>query len=166
MRIPTRLRTAAQIALGAVALAAIVTTPAVQPAFADGQPPAPATRTPAPGGPARTAWSDPRLINRGSTTYDSAGHFKLSYQIQNVGTATSKPILVYTYCSYQLPGFASQEVAAAPPQVVQPLASTKLSPMMTVDCGPRNAVLAVSARVLIVSEDDANTNNNQIVEKK
>jgi hypothetical protein len=162
MTIRTRLRTAAQIALGAIALTLIVATPAAPPAFADGQPPAPTTPGPKPpSGPLRTARPDPRVLNSGSNTKNDAGHLIFWYQIQNIGAATSKPILVATYCSYMLPGGTAHEVAAAPVKVVPPLASQAAHPQMTVDCAPWYGQPPAVARVLIVSEGDENTNNNQ-----
>ena len=164
MRIPTRLRTAAQIALAAVALAAIVATPAAQPAFADNPPPPPTTREPQPSQP--TPRPDLAVKNLGFNPHDGAGHFKLSYEIQNVGTASSKPILLYTYCSYPVPGSILHEVAAAPLTVVQPLPPAALSARMNLDCIPRYGFSAVAARVLISSEGDTNTSNNQLIVKK
>src|SRR5215212_8117811 len=101
MKIPTRLLTAAQIAAAAFALALFVGIPAAQPARAEGQPPAPTTPVPhPPTGPLRHAAPDPMVYTKGSSPLDKTGHFSTWFEVKNGGLAISKPILVYTYCTY------------------------------------------------------------------
>ena len=163
MKIPTRLLTAAQIAIGAFALAAIVATPNAQPAFAEGQPPARTTPVPHPStGPLRHAAPDPTPFIQAASPLDAAGHFTTWFGVKNAGIAPSKPILVYTYCVYQnIIYFDIEEVAAAPVFMLQPLAPNDKKDGMKIECGFRSGKLLPFSRVRIVSQDDSSLSNNQ-----
>jgi hypothetical protein len=161
MKIPTGLRTAAQIAIGIIALAAIVATPTAQPAFADGQPPAPTTPVPhPPTGPLRHAAPDPMVYKKGSSPLDKTGHFFTWFEVKNGGLALSKPILVYTYCTYMNEG-NFVVVAASPVKMLPPMTPKAIPTNLTVDCGKYDGLTPIRARAMIVSEDDENSNNNE-----
>jgi hypothetical protein len=167
MRIPATLRTAALIAMGAVALALIVATLPAHPAFADDLPPPPATRTPGPTGPVRIAVAkpDPTVYGQASNP-DYNGHFQFVYAIKNIGLVVSQPVFLYTYCTYPVAGSVVDEVAAAPLKILQPMAPKGTYPGLVLDCAPRYGQSAVAARVMILSVDDGNTNNNEATAHK
>ena len=160
MKIPTRLLTAAKVATATFAFALMVATPAAQSALAAGdQPPAPTTPVPQP--PVHTMKPDLKVATAGINTHTDDGHFLYWFMIKNIGDAPSKPMLVHTYCGYMMPGNYVQEVAAAPVQLFQGLAPQGLHDQKLVDCARRNGQSAVSVRVLVTSEGDADTSNNQ-----
>jgi hypothetical protein len=155
----------ARIATAAVALALVVAAPTAHSALAAGDPgnPPPASTTPVPhppSGPLRTAKPDPMVFIKETSPLDTAGHFTSRYAVKNVGMVTSKPILVYTYCRYEDGSGNSVEVAANPLKVLQPMTTTADPFNLTVECGPKNDVWLIGSKAMIVSEDDATTNNN------
>jgi hypothetical protein len=156
--------TIARIVAAAFALTLIVVNPAAPSALAaddSGLPPASTTPVPhPPTGPLRHAAPDPMVYIKGTSPLDKSGHFSTWFSVKNVGMVTSKPILVYTYCRYADVSGNWVDVAANPLKVLQPMTTTAYPFNLTVECGPKSDLRLQDSIAMIVSEDDATTNNN------